>query len=213
MASRTAKVRRWIVEITSAGCFLLASAAMILWARSWDHYDELNYWRTSPPRAEVVHCELISEGGALFFNCYHAHYAFSPREIERAALVAAGSKWQLTGMPIRQYGKSRCVWPPFRTFNIGGRTLSSPRTRFLPPEVRSEFVAAAPYWAILFVTAVPLVGRTASVLRRRRRRQQEQRGACPNCGYDLRGSPDRCPECGAAPNKTGRIPISDRRGP
>ena len=50
-----------------------------------------------------------------------------------------------------------------------------------------------PFYAPLILTALlPLAWLRGARLRRRRAR----RGLCPCCGYDLRASPDRCPECG-----------------
>ena len=52
----------------------------------------------------------------------------------------------------------------------------------------------APFWALLVVFGV-LPAIEWSVFSRKRRRRAS--GACVHCGYDLRATPGRCPECGA----------------
>jgi hypothetical protein len=52
---------------------------------------------------------------------------------------------------------------------------------------------AIPYWAIAILLAALSV---FAVARWRSRRQRLLPGHCRACGYDLRGSGDKCPECG-----------------
>ena len=42
-------------------------------------------------------------------------------------------------------------------------------------------------------------GRDKLVDTARERRRRRQQGLCVSCGYDLRATPGRCPECGAVP--------------
>jgi len=51
-----------------------------------------------------------------------------------------------------------------------------------------------PHWLVALPFAVIPAWHIPSAARRRRRLT---RGLCPQCGYDLRGSPGRCPECGS----------------
>ena len=53
---------------------------------------------------------------------------------------------------------------------------------------------AVPYW---FIAGAAVVTASLSLLQRRRQRTRENAGFCRQCGYDLRASPGRCPECGA----------------
>ena len=68
-------------------------------------------------------------------------------------------------------------------------------------------VIAIPYWFIVLLTAI------APVMFWRQRRSARQRrsvGHCPGCGYDLRGTPDGCPECGWKHNVPPAEPLGSR---
>jgi hypothetical protein len=63
------------------------------------------------------------------------------------------------------------------------------------PLTRRTTVVWTPLWLVILFSVLPVVPRVARMAIRRRRIQA---GRCISCGYDLRGSPAQCPECGRA---------------
>lgn len=55
--------------------------------------------------------------------------------------------------------------------------------------------ADLPHWSVALPTAAVYALVAPSVRRRRHTRRSHR----PRCGYDLRATPGRCPECGTAP--------------
>jgi hypothetical protein len=107
-----------------------------------------------------------------------------------------------------RYGKGEHSWPPPRQpeSSIGhffydpgspliGPAHSSPDPTS-DPEPRSIRTdtqrLALPWWFLTLCSAIL----PALALRRRLRVRRRPPGTCPGCGYDLRASPVRCPECG-----------------
>jgi hypothetical protein len=59
-----------------------------------------------------------------------------------------------------------------------------------------------PFWFLVLFTAILPLSRLLFRLRTKR----DPHGLCRLCGYDLRATPDRCPECGTA---VDRMPASE----
>ncbi|HSI35567.1 MAG TPA: hypothetical protein VK986_18440 [Tepidisphaeraceae bacterium] len=108
-----------------------------------------------------------------------------------------------------QYDAMRATAKPFRFYQRGGRhTMPTVngwlRTLGIYGEIqnRPEHFSVrliVPYWLPIGVLLVWPVWR----LYRRARPKRGAEGTCAGCGYDLRASVGRCPECGAALEPTG----------
>jgi hypothetical protein len=97
-------------------------------------------------------------------------------------IYETGWRWGKVAAPLGQR-------EPARSALLFGQTGS------LAQSGGSDWVVRVPFWALLTVAV------TAShflfVRSWRSARRAAMAGRCRRCGYDLRASPDRCPECGS----------------
>jgi hypothetical protein len=91
-----------------------------------------------------------------------------------------GARWLRQG-PTAPDGASRTGALVHLRWDFGSRS-------------RSQYLIL-PHWPVAALAALPFVVRA---LIRRRRRGGIGSGLCTRCGYDLRATPDKCPECGTA---------------
>ena len=92
--------------------------------------------------------------------------------------------------------------PEFSISKKRGRS-GAPQTRVVPGIGRAGWTNATGEYRAVFIShgllavlfAIAPAFSVRSIIRSRRRKQRRA-GLCHSCGYDLRATPDRCPECG-----------------
>ena len=169
------RLGRILLNALTALSLFLCLASAVLWVRGYFRLDSFGWSGTARPGAERFCFGLESGGGGLA--------VFTGAILAGVEYPWLPEGWQWTsegGRPIR-YAYEWSARPSGFGYESG----------------RGEFARGTaiifPAWLPVGAFApLPLV-RLAIFIRRRRGFDE---GHCAKCGYDLRATPDRCPECG-----------------
>ena len=132
-------------------------------------------------------CALIHFDGHL----YAARFALQARDNVWHVGYDTDHGWSLGIYCLSALADKDGIWRHLGGF---GSTTFDGR----PPDemFRGASIVMIPTWLpLLLLGILPGLAIRRVITRRRNRRA----GLCRNCGYDLRATPDRCPECGAVP--------------
>jgi hypothetical protein len=125
--------------------------------------------------------------------------------------------WRWTGFEIRGSGAHVSVdgWryarrktPRQRPFMLSSEVRDRAHNPWTTPNGGSagrvaEWFVTVPHWFVAGVAGVLPAWHARRAMLRRRSRIRHAAGLCRSCGYDLRASNDRCPECGASETPAG----------
>jgi hypothetical protein len=165
---------RHLFNLAAAVSLVLCVAAAVVWVRSRRTFDDLC-------RAESRTCiNVVSVSGQL-----HLQFAFAD-----GALWSHVRQWDALPRTSVRYSSGPYTW------QVAGFATGYRAPHPFGSVSAWEHVVVLPYWALLALFGA-LPGAWLRRLRGERvRRARREHGRCERCGYDLRASPQRCPECG-----------------
>jgi hypothetical protein len=192
-------IRRLFTPL-SAASLLLCVATVVLWVRSYWAADWLCYEDTSADRGRWVNWTASSSLGGLCASLDIVDVPPAARDAyerdARSPFARPGWSMVSQGPRVQYGGRPPSLLDRLRT--CGGSFTSATIAKY--PCRLTYGIVSVPHWGPALAAApLPL----ARYARRRRTRRRREAGLCPACGYDLRATPDRCPECGAVPAVKG----------
>ena len=185
-------IRRRLFTILSAASLLLCVATCALWVRSLGRVETLRRLAIGP-ESSIREDRVISGQGRIEWWRWRAN---GLADLPLSETVGPQPWTYLDETPTRSDWK----WRLHRGKTLGGEAWEGLGFRAVtshndPPSVRprSYQSVSVPYYILTLLTLVLPACRLRQFRRDRWRRRP---GLCPACGYDLRATPDRCPECG-----------------
>lgn len=182
------RVRTALVLFSLVACVAIA----VLWGRSVETQDVLHrrWVRTTADGFTVREMNLYSARGEITGIWTYRDHSGHSRGWEDSPL-----SWRRTDVEFlyAPAGYGPASW------NIIPNHLGHDRSDSPDPSIRQRAVFTywrVPYWPLAVATALLSAWASVRAWRSRRRVSPE---LCVVCGYDLRATPERCPECGTVP--------------
>jgi hypothetical protein len=189
------RVLRTLLTIATALSAVLCVAVVVLWIRGHFVVDGIEWVSPAGPApSEVREWYFGSAYGTIFIS--RAGVTIPRLDAVQSAAwdawrarISSGVGWK--SRPLRN------GIPPSSGFIFAHDRDDVPTAWSPGVTVRLDRLRIGlPNWLIALVTAILPAW---AALRYFRRRRVRTIGHCTKCGYDLRATPDRCPECGTVP--------------
>jgi hypothetical protein len=206
-------VKHRLVSLVAAASLVLCIATVALWVRSYfrsESVAHINDIILGPGRVrDFVDAERHRPSWSR--AAWHDEWRISSYRgtitilHNRSDTTFRTGAWQPHGWHYSSE-ESRTRWPRPSDGILARIGISYTRYGKEPPDEKETHgwadswgythIVTIPHWlALMLASALPAF----TAIRWIREHGARQGGSCTTCGYDLRATPDRCPECGAAP--------------
>jgi hypothetical protein len=192
---------RRLATVAALVSLLLCVASVVMWARSYWKSDWWSRFSYNVQTHEYRQQFLGSEAGkaATILWSYKIDDSSAEKMEARTARGEFSNRWSKGAFGV--------LWPTRQHWWESGLFAKRyTEVRRSVPGVGQGVMVIVPHWILVVVFSIwPVVWG----LRWWRRERKLRAGLCWNCGYDLRATPGRCPECGEERTQMSELRIQN----